>query len=102
MAGLTGIKPEYDVHLARVLTGGCDLWLKTPQPPLEASGTSSMKAAVNGVPSLSILDGWWVEGCIEGVGWAIGRDNSVAIDDEGKADTLRCTTTSRPIPFSVR
>jgi starch phosphorylase len=52
-----------------------DLWLNTPQPPLEASGTSGMKAAMNGVPSLSVLDGWWLEGCEEGVtGWAIGQD----------------------------
>ena len=78
---------EYDMRLARLLTGGCDLWLNTPQPPLEASGTSGMKAAVNGVPSLSILDGWWVEGCIEGVtGWAIGRDNSVQTDDDAAVD----------------
>jgi starch phosphorylase len=54
------------------LTAGVDVWLNTPQPPLEASGTSGMKAALNGVPSLSILDGWWIEGCIESVtGWAI-------------------------------
>jgi len=53
---------------------GVDLWLNTPLPPQEASGTSGMKAALNGVPSLSILDGWWVEGHIEGVtGWAIGH-----------------------------
>ncbi|NQV25629.1 MAG: alpha-glucan family phosphorylase, partial [Rhodopirellula sp.] len=51
------------------------IWLNTPQPPLEASGTSGMKAALNGVPSLSILDGWWIEGCIENItGWAIGTD----------------------------
>ena len=78
---------EYDMRLARLLTGGCDLWLNTPQPPLEASGTSGMKAAVNAVPSLSILDGWWVEGCIEGVtGWAIGRDGSMQTDDDADAD----------------
>ena len=65
--------PDYDMRLAQLLTAGCDVWLNTPLPPLEASGTSGMKAAVNGVPSLSVLDGWWVEGCIEGVtGWAIG------------------------------
>lgn len=64
---------NYDVHRARRLTAGCDVWLNTPLPPLEASGTSGMKAALNGVPSLSVLDGWWLEGCIEGVtGWAIG------------------------------
>jgi len=66
---------NYDMELGRLMTAGVDLWLNTPQPPLEASGTSGMKAAVNGVPSLSILDGWWVEGCVEGVtGWAIGED----------------------------
>jgi starch phosphorylase len=67
---------EYDIDLAKMLTAGVDLWLNTPQPPLEASGTSGMKAAINGVPSLSEMDGWWVEGCIEGVtGWAIGEDD---------------------------
>lgn len=66
---------EYGIDLARALVAGVDIWLNTPQPPLEASGTSGMKAAINGVPSLSVLDGWWVEGCIEGVtGWAIGQD----------------------------
>jgi starch phosphorylase len=64
---------NYDMALGRLLTAGVDVWLNTPQPPLEASGTSGMKAALNGVPSLSVLDGWWIEGCIEGVtGWAIG------------------------------
>jgi len=64
---------NYDMELAQRLISGVDLWLNTPEPPMEASGTSGMKAALNGVPSLSILDGWWIEGCIEGVtGWAIG------------------------------
>ncbi|HEX2965977.1 MAG TPA: alpha-glucan family phosphorylase, partial [Syntrophorhabdaceae bacterium] len=64
--------PNYNIALAKMLTSGVDVWLNTPQPPLEASGTSGMKAALNGVPSFSILDGWWIEGCIEGVtGWAI-------------------------------
>jgi glycogen phosphorylase len=64
---------NYDMTLARLMTSGVDLWLNTPQRPLEASGTSGMKAAHNGVPSLSVLDGWWVEGHIEGVtGWSIG------------------------------
>lgn len=66
---------NYDMHVASRLVSGVDLWLNTPEPPMEASGTSGMKAAMNGVPSLSVLDGWWVEGCIENVtGWAIGRD----------------------------
>ena len=66
---------DYDMTMARLLTAGADVWLNTPHPPLEASGTSGMKAALNGVPSLSVLDGWWVEGHVEGVtGWAIGTD----------------------------
>jgi len=78
---------EYDMRLARLVTAGVDLWLNTPQPPLEASGTSGMKAAINGVPSLSVLDGWWVEGCIEGVtGWAIGDDNGIERERDHAAD----------------
>jgi len=66
----------YDMALGKLMTAGSDLWLNTPQPPLEASGTSGMKAAANGVPSFSILDGWWIEGCIEGItGWAVGDGN---------------------------
>lgn len=65
--------PNYDMQVARALVAGVDVWLNTPLRPLEASGTSGMKAALNGVPSLSVLDGWWIEGCIEGVtGWGIG------------------------------
>lgn len=67
--------PDYDMRLARLITSGVDIWLNTPQRPLEASGTSGMKAAFNGVPSLSVPDGWWLEGCIEGVtGWSVGGD----------------------------
>jgi starch phosphorylase len=78
---------DYDMRLARMLTAGADLWLNTPQPPLEASGTSGMKAALNGVPSLSQLDGWWNEGCIEGVtGWAIGANVPLDTDDDRAAD----------------
>jgi starch phosphorylase len=63
--------------------------LNTPRRPQEASGTSGMKAAHNGVPSLSILDGWWIEGCIEGItGWAIGSVNDIAVSDEKEADLL--------------
>jgi starch phosphorylase len=69
--------PNYDMQLAELLTSGVDVWLNTPQRPLEASGTSGMKAALNGVPSLSVLDGWWIEGCIEGTtGWAIGTGDT--------------------------
>ena len=60
---------NYDMALARDICAGVDLWLNTPQRPREASGTSGMKAALNGVPSLSELDGWWVEGCLERRHW---------------------------------
>jgi starch phosphorylase len=64
---------DYDMRMASLLTAGVDVWLNTPLPPLEASGTSGMKAAHNGVLNFSVLDGWWLEGCIEGVtGWSIG------------------------------
>lgn len=89
--------PNYDIDVAKVLIPGVDLWLNTPMPPHEASGTSGMKAALNGVPSLSILDGWWIEGCVENLtGWAIGgrpkarlskRDTS-AQDAEAMYDKL--------------
>jgi len=66
---------NYDIELGQMMVSGVDLWLNTPQSPLEASGTSGMKAALNGIPSLSVLDGWWIEGHIEGVtGWAIGEN----------------------------
>jgi starch phosphorylase len=75
--------PNYDMELAKLLTSGVDVWLNTPLPPMEASGTSGMKAAFNGVPNLSVLDGWWAEGCIEGVtGWAIGNGNPGENDAE--------------------
>ena len=68
--------PNYEQRLGAMMTAGVDVWLNTPEPPLEASGTSGMKAALNGVPSLSVLDGWWIEGCLEGLtGWAIGKRN---------------------------
>jgi starch phosphorylase len=69
------------------MTSGVDIWVNTPMPPMEASGTSGMKAALNGVPSFSILDGWWIEGCIEGVtGWSIGHDGR---DAEAQRDTAQ-------------
>jgi starch phosphorylase len=83
---------NYDIELGKLMTAGVDLWLNTPEPPLEASGTSGMKAALNGVPSLSVLDGWWVEGWIEGTtGWSIGRPGQTgrgAADREKDAEML--------------
>lgn len=76
---------DYDWRLGAMLTAGVDVWVNTPRRPYEASGTSGMKAALNGVPSLSILDGWWIEGCMEGLtGWAI-EDGA---DDAAEADSL--------------
>jgi starch phosphorylase len=71
-AGRIAFVEEYDQHLARFLVAGVDVWVNTPLPPLEASGTSGMKACVNGVPHLSILDGWWPEGFNGQNGWAFG------------------------------
>jgi starch phosphorylase len=79
--------PNYDLALAAAIVAGVDVWLNTPQRPMEASGTSGMKAAFNGVPNLSVLDGWWVEGCIEGItGWAIGDGTDGSTQAE--ADSL--------------
>jgi len=84
--------PNYDMCMAGLMTAGVDVWLNTPQPPQEASGTSGMKAALNGVPSLSVLDGWWIEGCIEGItGWGIsgdGQSDDRSRDAESLYDAL--------------
>jgi starch phosphorylase len=78
----------YDMAIARVLVAGVDVWLNTPHPPLEASGTSGMKASFNAVPSLSVLDGWWIEGCVPGVtGWAI--DSTEGSDAAAAASLYR-------------
>ena len=85
---------NYDMKVAKLLISGCDLWLNTPQRPFEASGTSGMKAALNGVPQLSTLDGWWLEGHYEGTtGWCIGAhphdpDFNNDSDVEGDADSM--------------
>jgi starch phosphorylase len=73
-AGSVVFVPNYDLALGRLITRGVDVWLNTPRRPLEACGTSGMKAAMNGVLNCSILDGWWPEACDHGVnGWAIGE-----------------------------
>ena len=75
--------------LGKLICAGVDLWLNTPLRPQEASGTSGMKAALNGVPSLSILDGWWIEGHVENVtGWSIGSDAEPSRDQVGDAASL--------------
>jgi glycogen phosphorylase len=90
--------PNYGMRLALELVAGADVWLNTPLRPFEASGTSGMKAAFNGVPSLSILDGWWIEGCMEGVtGWAIGNDSSSAEDGDAGSLYDKLETTILPL-----
>ncbi|MBI3091672.1 MAG: alpha-glucan family phosphorylase [Candidatus Tectomicrobia bacterium] len=77
--------PNYDIEFGKLITAGSDVWLNNPQPPLEASGTSGMKAALNGVPSLSTLDGWWIEGCIEGLtGWSFGESEQSDGSEAGR------------------
>lgn len=93
--------PDYDMIMTRLLVAGVDVWLNTPQPPLEASGTSGMKAALNGVPSLSVLDGWWHEGCIEDVtGWGIGSGPQpvTSVDAIDRADALYGVLRNKVIP----
>jgi starch phosphorylase len=90
---------NYDMGLGRLLTRGCDVWLNTPRRPMEASGTSGMKAAMNGTLNLSVLDGWWPEGCEHGVtGWAIG-DGTVGDDpDEDDLQALYETLEGEVLP----
>jgi len=78
---------NYDMSIGKMMTAGVDLWVNTPRRPLEASGTSGMKAAHNGVPQFSTLDGWWIEGRIENItGWAIGSRKSNERESDDEAD----------------
>jgi starch phosphorylase len=81
---------NYNIALGRAMTGGVDIWLNNPQRPHEASGTSGMKAAINGVPSFSVLDGWWIEGWQEGItGWSIGKDaTETTLESNNDADDV--------------
>ncbi|HEV8345058.1 MAG TPA: alpha-glucan family phosphorylase [Vicinamibacterales bacterium] len=89
--GRVAFVDDYDLHVAHFLVQGCDVWLNNPRKPLEASGTSGMKAAINGVPHLSIGDGWWAEGFTGANGWVIeggvSSDNTDAVD-AADADAL--------------
>jgi starch phosphorylase len=93
---------NYDMDIGRALTRGCDVWLNNPRRPLEACGTSGMKAAMNGVLNVSILDGWWPEACKNGVnGWAIGDEQippNAAAQDERDALALYKTLVDEVIP----
>jgi len=91
---------NYIINLAKKMVSGVDLWLNTPKKPQEASGTSGMKAAHNGIPSLSILDGWWIEGCIEGfTGWSIGSAPGIACSDQDDAASLYDKLQNTVIPI---
>ncbi|MBW4577048.1 MAG: alpha-glucan family phosphorylase [Aphanothece sp. CMT-3BRIN-NPC111] len=83
--------PDYDIHVARLMVAGCDVWLNTPRRPREASGTSGMKAAMNGLPNLSVLDGWWDEADYVRTGWPIGHGETyedAKYQDEVEANAL--------------
>jgi starch phosphorylase len=85
---------DYDIRVAKFLVRGVDVWLNNPTPPLEASGTSGQKAALNGVPNLSVADGWWWEGYNGGNGWTIGPTNPlVEIENRPywKQKSCRCS-----------
>ncbi|MGA2931822.1 MAG: alpha-glucan family phosphorylase [Acidimicrobiales bacterium] len=90
---------DYGMSLASLLVAGVDVWVNNPVAPHEASGTSGMKAALNGVPSLSVLDGWWIEGHVEGVtGWAVGADLGAGVDlliGDPEADAIDATELHR-------
>lgn len=90
---------DYDMEIGRYLTRGCDVWLNNPRRPLEASGTSGMKAAMNGVLNFSTLDGWWPEGCEHGVnGWAIGQGHEGEDQDELDLQSLYTVLNEEIIP----
>jgi starch phosphorylase len=93
LSGRLFVLEDYDARMARFLVQGCDVWVNNPRPPNEASGTSGMKAAMNGVLNLSVLDGWWAEGFEGDNGWAFGwkdpSDDSEAADAHDADDFYR-------------
>lgn len=98
-AGRIAFVADYDQHLAHLLVRGVDVWLNNPLPPLEASGTSGMKAGANGVPSLSILDGWWLEGYNGANGWAFGDDSVDGDRTDADAQALYRSLENHVIPL---
>jgi starch phosphorylase len=84
LGGQIAFVEDYDFHVAKFLYRGVDIWLNNPRPPYEASGTSGQKAALNGVPHFSVLDGWWYEGYQGTNGWAIGADPAEPMDNEAR------------------
>jgi starch phosphorylase len=93
---------DYDMHMARYMVQGVDVWLNTPRRPREASGTSGQKATLNGVANLSVLDGWWVEGYNGANGWAFGGGNNLedhAAQDARDAEALYSLLEDEIIPL---
>ena len=102
LGGRVAFVEDYDMNLGRYLTQGVDIWLNTPRRPREASGTSGMKAVLNGVPNLSILDGWWVEGYNGANGWVIGDERDLGNEDaqdEFDANSIYQTLEDEIIPL---
>jgi starch phosphorylase len=101
LRGRVFLLEDYDIRIARFLVGGVDIWLNNPRRPLEASGTSGMKAAMNGIPSVSILDGWWDEGYNGQNGWAIGEreaDRDDEAQDQADVESLYRLLESEIVP----
>ena len=102
MAGRIAFVDDYDLHVAHLLVQGCDVWLNTPRKPLEASGTSGMKAAMNGTLHLSIGDGWWAEGLTGDNGWLIDgqapRPRTIDAVDAADADALYTLLENEVVP----
>ncbi|NNK47958.1 MAG: alpha-glucan family phosphorylase [Gemmatimonadetes bacterium] len=102
-AGRIAFVENYEMNIARELVSGVDVWLNTPRPPMEASGTSGQKAAINGVPHLSTLDGWWAEGFTRLNGWAIGEDlGGETPEDWAVADAQDAESLYRVIEDEIR
>jgi starch phosphorylase len=98
-AGRVAFVDDYDLHVAHFLVQGCDVWLNNPRKPLEASGTSGMKAAANGVPHLSIGDGWWAEGFNGKNGWLV--DGGVSTDNYDAVDAADASALYRLLEEEV-
>jgi starch phosphorylase len=102
LGGQIAFVEDYDMHVAKFLVQGVDVWLNNPVPPLEASGTSGQKASLNGVPNLSVADGWWCEGYNGGNGWTIAVSDpagDVHVRDEHDARTLYEILESEIVPL---
>jgi starch phosphorylase len=99
MGGRIAFVENYEEQFAQYLVHGVDVWLNNPVPPMEASGTSGMKAALNGVPNLSILDGWWIEGFNDKNGWAFGREEVEGNRDQGDAEAIYTILEEQVVPL---